>query len=153
LLIEDDRAAAGAGGRSKFHQTAAVAIVLEVRARNGGKGLALIAVIVPDDGEPVGIAVGHGAKQDAVDDAEDSGVRADAKRERQDGDEREAGALLEDANGKSEVLPERLHRNSLRPAWPKRGISKARFGHEAAKPLSDSGQIQGLSLSVQIVDS
>src|SRR5262245_55478456 len=47
----------------------------------------------PDDGQPLGIAVRQWAQQEAVDDAEDGRVRADAERERKYGDQGKARVL------------------------------------------------------------
>ena len=78
----------------------------------------MIAVVVPDDGEARGIAIGHAAEQDSVDDAENRGVRADAEREGEYGDGCECRALSQHPRAKNQVLPERSHKTPPRDIAP-----------------------------------
>ncbi len=48
-------------------------------------------VVLPDNREAIGVAVGKRLQQQRVDDAEDGGVGGDADGQRGDGDEGEAG--------------------------------------------------------------
>jgi hypothetical protein len=54
---------------------------------------------VPDGNQPVGLGIGEWFKQNAVDDAEDGGVRADADRDRKQGDSREPRIVAQCAQG------------------------------------------------------
>ena len=55
---------------------------------------------------------GQRAEHDGVDEAEDSGVRADAKSEREDGDGGEGRRLGEHPEGIAKILKNRLHRRT-----------------------------------------
>jgi hypothetical protein len=76
---------------------------------------------VPDEHEPVGIAVRQRAEQDPVQEAEDGGVGADAERQCQHGDGRKNGLLAE----RADRVPDVSHiecwtgtsRGRLRPAF------------------------------------
>src|SRR2546426_196977 len=57
-----------------------------------------------EDEEPVGLAKRKGPEHDRVNDAEDRGVRADAERQGQDGDGREAGTLAQQAQPEAYVI-------------------------------------------------
>ena len=61
-------------------------------------------VVLPDDREPIGIAVRQRLQQQRVDDAEDRGVRADAERQRGDGDEAEARRAQQQPRAVAKVL-------------------------------------------------
>ncbi len=54
--------------------------------------------------ELLGMRIGKRIEQDTVDHRKERSVRADAERERQDGDRREAGAFAQRANGESNIL-------------------------------------------------
>jgi len=56
-----------------------------------------------------GPRIRQGLEQDAIEDAEHGGVRADAERERQDDDHREREVVADDAAGVTNVLPERVN--------------------------------------------
>ncbi len=58
---------------------------------------------VPDHDQPIGISVGQRLEEDGLDEAEKRGVRADAERERQDGDGGEAGLSTETLQGLFDV--------------------------------------------------
>ena len=62
--------------------------------------------------EPAWFPDGKIPKHQRVDDAEDGGVRADAEREREDGDRGEPGAAAQHPKAVADVLPERLERAS-----------------------------------------
>ena len=54
--------------------------------------------------EPFGIAVRRRGEEDALDEAEDSGGRADTERQRQRGDRREARLLAQHPHRETEIL-------------------------------------------------
>ncbi len=64
--------------------------------------------------EPLALAVRQRPQQHATDHAEDGGVGPDPERQREQRDERVAGAVLERANGVAEILGETHHRRSPR---------------------------------------
>ena len=96
---------------------------MEAHRADGGKGLGLVAHVpeigvrqrepnrspIAEDGldfdETAGILVGQRLEQDGVEHAEDRGIRTDAQRERQDGDDRESRIAAEHARAVSRVLP------------------------------------------------
>jgi hypothetical protein len=65
--------------------------------------------VAPDVREAAGIPVGKRLEQDAIDDAEDRGHRADAERERQGRDGHESRFLAEAAKRQSDVTQKRAH--------------------------------------------
>ena len=60
-------------------------------------------------------------QEDAVDDAEDRGICADAERQGEHGDGRECGAFRQHSGAENQVLPERSHetppRTSPQGSW------------------------------------
>src|SRR2546430_897970 len=64
--------------------------------------------------EPVRSGVRQRLEQHGVDRAEDGGIGADAEREREHGDEREAGASREGADRVPEILEQGVHHSYLR---------------------------------------
>src|SRR4029077_381767 len=71
---------------------------------------ALVDLRFVEDHEAVDIRQMHRFEENAVNDAEDGGVGADAEREHQDRDDRVAARGEQDADGVFDVLQERLHR-------------------------------------------
>jgi hypothetical protein len=65
--------------------------------------------LVAERDQPVGVRVGQGPEQDAVDDAEDRGVGADAERDREDDDRRERRAAHDTAQSVPCVRQDRVH--------------------------------------------
>src|SRR5439155_13692389 len=61
--------------------------------------------VAPQLDEPIGIAIRERADAHRIDQAEDCGVAADADREREDGDEREARRLAKRTQRIPDVLP------------------------------------------------
>jgi len=108
-IVEHERAPRSAGARGKFHQAAALPVVLKIGRGNSGQGLALAAVVVPNDGEARGVAIRHAAEEDAVHNAENRGVCADAKRERDYGEGGERRAFPQHSGAENQVLPKRSH--------------------------------------------
>ena len=66
-----------------------------------------------DDDELVGLGIGERSQQRGVDDAEDSGVGADAEGESEDGDGCEAGIFQEQAESKAGVTQQVHHARAL----------------------------------------
>ena len=89
--------------------------------------------------EALPVLVGQRPQQHAADHAEDRGVGADAEREGQHGDEREAGALAERAEGEAEVVQQTGHEGSpgalARPA----GGDGAAFGGDGGEIAEGPG--------------
>ena len=79
----------------------------EVRRRVGHRQASVAAVEQLD--EAARLPVGQRPQQHAVDDGEDRRIRADAERQRQRGDGREAGLTAEHARGVPDVLYKRAH--------------------------------------------
>ena len=98
--------ARAARGFHRFERAALVApidIVL-IRGRNRGKG-----TFFRHNHQPRGIAESQGPEQNAIHNAENRGVRADAERERQDGNRRETGAFCQKAERVAQILQQSLH--------------------------------------------
>jgi len=72
------------------------------------------AALHTDDDEVVGVFDRERAEEEDVGETEDRSVGADAERQGEYGDEGEAGALAEHANGEADVLPESLHCSASR---------------------------------------
>ena|SRR6185295_12247588 len=85
-----------------------VAVVL-VGGADGG-----IFAFFCDQDEVGGISEAKRTKQNGVDDAEDGGVGANSEGERQNSDQRECGALGEEAKRVAEILQQSLHRSPHR---------------------------------------
>jgi hypothetical protein len=66
-----------------------------------------------DANQAVGVAIGQGAQQQRVDEAEDGGVRADSQRQRQRDNESETGLFDERPRAVAQVLPECFHERLL----------------------------------------
>ena len=69
----------------------------------------------PDHDDAVGLVVGQRGQQRSVNDAEDGGVGANAEREGENGDRREAGIFPEQTQAEKEVAPAISHWFSSRP--------------------------------------
>src|SRR5262249_50875042 len=98
---------------------------------------------VPEDHEALGVGVGKGPEKERVGDAEDRGVRADAEAERQDGGEREAGALAEGTERVSKILDDVLrHAGESLPDPPERGAQRGdRGGVLAEEPGAEVREV------------
>jgi hypothetical protein len=92
--------------------------IFEVRLRQRQLELALLRLASPEKHEAVGVREGKRVEYDAVDNREHRGGRADPERERDDGDQREAGRPEQPAGGVSEVLE---HVPPLANRLPERG--------------------------------
>jgi hypothetical protein len=64
---------------------------------------------MPDLYKPRGILEGQRAQQNIVDDAEDGSVRADSKRQNQNGDHAERAAFEKASKSKLQFPEQRLH--------------------------------------------
>ena len=73
----------------------------------------LIVVGLNEQDEAIGFGEGERAKEQAVDDGEDGGVRADAERQGEDRDGGEARRLSQGPKTEAEVLPQGFHRKLL----------------------------------------
>src|SRR5882724_7153104 len=83
---------------------------LVVEEVGGGEGpLLQTGLGFPEPDELVGLGIGQCPQEDRVDDAEDSGVRADTQSQRKDGDGGESTALEQHAEAKLDVLAEIRH--------------------------------------------
>ncbi len=74
--------------------------------------------VVGERDQPPGLGIRQGGEEDAIEDAEDGGVGADAERDRQDRGTREGRGLGERARGLADVLEKSRHgvtRSSTRP--------------------------------------
>ena len=98
---------------------APTAPVVEVAGRHCAAGVLAIQCLVPERVEPLGLVVRQGSEEHAVDDAEDSGVRADAQRQRQDRDGCKACVPAQGPQPVTDVLQQRAH-VSLRHAGERR---------------------------------
>src|ERR1700751_3044094 len=108
-IVEHERAPRSAGARGKLHQPTSLAVVFEIGRGNSGQGLALAAVVVPNDGEARGVAIRHASQKDPVDHAKNRSVCADAKRERDYGKGGERRAFPQHSGAENQVLPKRSH--------------------------------------------
>ena len=72
-----------------------------IRIRN--RDARLIGIRFCHDHEPIGIGVRQRPEQDGVDHTKDGGVRPDAERKREDGDESEAGRFAQLAKSETEI--------------------------------------------------
>ena len=95
-------AVAGVKAAASWNAPLCVDEVAIVRRREPRRDASRAAVEQHD--QPIGIVIRQRPQQHAVDDGEDGGVGADAERERQHGDEREAGLPAQHARGVAKVL-------------------------------------------------
>ncbi len=102
LAAAADGQAGRAHGADAGERLTPRAPVVVVVAR-GGHGRELRRLL-GEDHHAGGVLVRERLEQDGVDDGEDSGVRADAQRQRKDGDQREAGPRAEVAKRDAHVL-------------------------------------------------
>ena len=79
----------------------ALAELEELRRRHPELVEAHARELARDEHELLGVRIAERSQDDAVDDAEDRGVGADAQREREHGDERESGNAAQAANRRS----------------------------------------------------
>ena len=92
---------------------------MQVRQRVHGRrpfGQTLRLVLPPEEDEPLGrrdALERQLAEQQHVDDAEDGAVQSNAKRQSEDGDQGEPGALDEEAQAIADVLEQRSHVQTL----------------------------------------
>ena len=75
----------------------------EIGIRHAGVTNAAALGGLVQDQQPIGLGVGQRLDQDAVDDAEERGVDADAEREAEDDDGRDTGVVHEAADGVADV--------------------------------------------------
>src|SRR4029453_17417921 len=75
----------------------------------------------PDDQQPIRVREREGMEDEAVDDAEDRGVAADAEREREDRDGGKAGTPCHLPARVAQVLSEGVHRAAPRAVKGTRG--------------------------------
>ena len=80
-----------------------VALPIDIIGKRNGN-LRLVRVGLGDDHDPIRFRIGQRLEQDRVDHAENRGVRADPERERENGDEGEAGRLQQLPDGISDLL-------------------------------------------------
>lgn len=92
------------GERNSFEAAARAPPLVKVQPVHRARGAAALGRELPDDEQPLGLGIGEGLEQNAVDDREDRGVRADA--------ERKQG---EDADGEPDIAPQRAKRLSRVP--------------------------------------
>src|SRR3984957_18555374 len=113
LASAGDREICKAGGFHGFEGAALVAPVFIVLVRGGDRREHGVAF---DDQHDVrGIAVGERAKQHAIDDGEDRGVRANAESEREDGDNRKARILEKHPDAIFQIVQEAIHSGAFPP--------------------------------------
>ena len=91
---------------------------------------AAIRVLFPERDQLRGIAVGQGVEQDRFDDAEDSGVCADAEHEREDRDGGESGLPFQRAARVSNVSKQAAHA----PQLSARMCERVKTGESVADP-------------------
>ena len=87
-----------------------IAPVREVGERGGHLKPPALRDGLPHLHQSAGLLERKRAEQQRIDHAEDGAVGADAERERDDGDQREAGILQQRAQAVAQVLPECVHR-------------------------------------------
>jgi hypothetical protein len=98
-----------------------IALFAEIEKRAGGQSAEAELVLDFVDGDdPVGFLVRKRAKEDRISDAENGGVRANAERERQDGDGGEARRFQELPKGVTEIGDHKKFR-LLDPRFLKKG--------------------------------
>ena len=81
----------------------------ERESRPGSVRTRAIIVLLKKDHQLILLGEGQRPKEHAVNDAEDGGVGADAESESEDGDDGEAGAFDEEAEGEADVLEQSEH--------------------------------------------
>src|ERR1700684_1559272 len=86
--------------------------ILEIRIRRPDDLLEM-QIVLPDDNETIGMTVGKGRQQNAVDDAEHGGVGANAQGESDQRHGSEAGGFSKQPQSVAQVLPKRLHGHSI----------------------------------------
>ena len=92
-----------------FLETLILRFPIEVR-RVADVFTGAVAAFLPYHREAVWVVVRERSQQDSVDQAEDSGVRADAEGKGEDGDGGEPRRLAQHANGKAQILPAGFHK-------------------------------------------
>ena len=113
-----------------------VAILLPVE-EVGGRDAVVAAAgdLLPDLENPIGLGIGERLEQRAVHEAEDGAGRANAERQRQDGDGREARAASEVAEPVAHVLPKLVEHTSSSMALEgfRRCVSRFRWVETTAE--------------------
>src|SRR5262249_49070896 len=89
------------------------------------------------------LGIAERPQHDAVDDAEDGGVGADAERERENGEQREAGTLAQPPERVPQVLEERVH-----PVVRWAGVTKTLS--RPAESVGPCGGLFGLELHLNL---
>ena len=102
-----DRHTPSRDGRNRGEDRVGLLPVPHVEIRQAGLTVGAL-ILLADDEDPVGIGVGVWLEQDAVDDAEDGCVQADAEAKAQNRDRRESLAVPEAADRVANVLEEHL---------------------------------------------
>ena len=82
---------------------------------------------VPDADQLLRMGIGKGLEQDAIDDAEDDGVGADADGQGEEGDGREHGSAAKPAHNLPELIDEDCHARYLVDFVQVRGAESAGF--------------------------
>jgi hypothetical protein len=101
-MAGERQAVAGAGG----HELEGGRLILPVEEVERGDAVAVeIRRLFPDLDDPLGLGIGKPLEQDAVEEAEDRDVGAEAERERQNGEGREPGILGEGAQREPDIHP------------------------------------------------
>ena len=95
--------------------------------------------------EPSRIRVGKRPQEDAVDDAEDRGVGADAERQRRHGDGGEAGVRGEAAQSVADVLQQCLHHSLLSAVIGSTRDARRAGSHAAANAAAASDDADAAS--------
>jgi hypothetical protein len=109
----------GAGGNRRRHP----ADVLEIGVRETGAVETLHAIGRVDDDQPVGVGIWIGIEDDAVHDAENRRIDADAERQADDRDGRKTAVFGQRAQGVADILKQHAeldgnHRaRVLKPDW------------------------------------
>ena len=107
------REAAALAGAKRDERLVGGSQILQIEARQAGRGRADLLIGAGDVDDPVRILVRKRLQQDAVHDAEDRGVETNAKAETQDGDGRETLGVPETTQRVPDILEEH-HSPSVR---------------------------------------
>jgi len=124
-------------GRRHVLENAGVLQVLPLGLRDADVVRAHAREVVLHGDELLGVGEGERVEQRRVDDAEDGGRGADAERDGQDGDGREARRLAQEPRGKADV-----QRQTVPPHPPTRFVEPLLGGHDVAEaPARGSGGV------------
>ena len=112
----------------RLHGAAPLPVVGQLQGRELGVDHAAERRRLAEVHQALPVLVGQRPQQDAADHAEDRGVGADAERQGEHGDEGEAGALAERAQGEAEVVQQTGHEGSPGARARTAGGDGAAFG-------------------------